>query len=129
MDEQLIRALRTANPWLRGEPLEPWFERFLPERYVPRRLRVRADHRVALVVGPRQAGKSTLIWKTLAEAGRPALFLNCEEPSVRTWLRSPALFLADLAELAPEVPILFFEEVKTEIDRAIIFRGLLLYWV
>ena len=90
MDEQLIRTLRTANPWLRGEPLEPWFQRFLPASYVQRRLEVRAGRRVALVVGPRQAGKSTLIWKTLADGGRPALFLNCEDPSVRTWLRSPA---------------------------------------
>lgn len=81
MDEHLIRALRTANPWLRGEPLGPWFERFLPVTYIPRRLRPRADHRVVLLVGPRQAGKSTLIWKTLAEDGRPALYLNCEDPS------------------------------------------------
>ncbi len=124
MDEQLIRALRTANPWLRDEPLEPWFERFLPVRYVRRRLRVRADHRVALVVGPRQAGKSTLIWKTLAEGGRPVLYLNCEDPSVRTWLRSPALFLADLAELAPEVPILFFEEVQFLPEAGLFLKGL-----
>ena len=124
MDEQLIRALRTANPWLRGEPLEPWFERFLPATYVPRRLKIQSDHRVALVVGPRQAGKSTLIWKTLAEDGRPALFLNCEDPSVRTWLRSPSLFLADLADLAPEVPILFFEEVQFLPEAGLFLKGL-----
>ena len=47
MDEQLIRALRTANPWLRGEPLEPWFQRFLPASYVQRRLEVRAGRRVS----------------------------------------------------------------------------------
>ncbi len=124
MDEQLIRALRTANPWLRGEPLAPWFERYLPATYIPRRLRVRADHRVALVVGPRQAGKSTLIWKTLADGARPALFLNCEDPSVRTWLRSPALFLADLEELAPQVSILFFEEVQFLPEAGLFLKGL-----
>ena len=124
MDEQLIRALRTANPWLRGEPLEPWFERFLPATYVPRQLQLRADHQVALVVGPRQAGKSTLIWKTLAKSGQPALFLNCEDPSVRTWLRSPVLFLADLAELAQEVPALFFEEVQFLPEAGLFLKGL-----
>ncbi len=79
---------------------------------------------MALVVGPRQAGKSTLIWKTLAESGRPALFLNCEEPSVRTWLRSPALFLADLAELAPQVPVLFFEEIQFLPEAGLFLKGL-----
>ena len=49
MDEQLIRTLRTTNPWLRGEPLEPWFGRFLPATYIRRRLRVQADHRVGLM--------------------------------------------------------------------------------
>ncbi len=124
VDEHLIRALRITNPWLRGEPLGPWFERYLPGSYVSRRLELRADHRVVLVVGPRQAGKSTLIWKTLAAGGRPALYLNCEEPSVRTWLRSPALFLADLEELAPEVPVLFFEEVQFLPEAGLFLKGL-----
>lgn len=124
MDEHLIRALRVANPWLRGEPLGPWFERFLPPVYVHRRLRLQPDHRVVLLVGPRQAGKSTLIWQTLASGGRPALYLNCEDPSVRTWLRSPALFLADLEEIAPEVPILFFEEVQALSEAGLFLKGL-----
>ncbi len=124
MDESLIRALRTANPWLRGEPLEPWFERYLPRIYVRRQLRVEADHRVVLVVGPRQAGKSTVIWRTLADAGRAALYLNCEDPSIRTWLSSPALFLADLEELAPDVPTLFFEEIQALPEAGLFLKGL-----
>jgi len=124
LDEQRIRALRTANPWLRGEPLTPWFARYLPARYVPRQLELFADHRVVLVVGPRQAGKSTLIWKTLAEKGQPALLLNCEDPSVRTWLRSPSLFLADLEELAPDATALFFEEVQFLPDAGLFLKGL-----
>jgi uncharacterized protein len=124
MDESLIRAVRTANPWLRGEPLGPWFARYLPAVYVRRQLRVVADHRVVLVVGPRQAGKSTVIWKTLADAGGPALYLNCEDPSIRTWLQSPALFLADLEELAPAVPALFFEEVQALPEAGLFLKGL-----
>lgn len=127
MDEPLIRALRVANPWLVGEPLEPWFEHWLPPDYVRRRLRLRPDHRVVLLVGPRQAGKSTLIWQTLARVGRPALYLNCEDPSVRTWLHSPALFLADLEEIAPRVPILFFEEVQALPEAGLFLKGLVDY--
>lgn len=100
MDPRLCRLVLAENPWLRGEDLLEWIRRFLPARYIPRRLRLSTDHRVGLVVGPRQAGKSTLIWKTLEEAAEPVLFLNCEEPSIREWLSSPAAFLADLAESA-----------------------------
>ncbi|MFY9820094.1 MAG: ATP-binding protein [Thermoanaerobaculia bacterium] len=100
MDPQLRRVVLAENPWLRGDDLQAWFQRFLPESYLPRRLRLVADHRVVLVVGPRQAGKSTLIWKTLAEAAEPVLYVNCEEPSMREWLSSPASFLADVAESA-----------------------------
>src|SRR6185295_15582600 len=104
MDPQLRRLILAENPWLRGEDLQAWIGRFLPANYIPRRLKLSADHRVVLVVGPRQAGKSTLIWKTLAEAGEPVFYLNCEEPSIREWLASPAAFLADLAEWARSGP-------------------------
>ena len=124
MDPQLRRVLLAENPWLRGEDLQEWFRRFLPPTYLPRKLRLSADHRVVLVVGPRQAGKSTLIWKTLAAAGEPALFLSCEEPSIREWLSSPAAFLADLQEVSGEVRTLFFEEVQRLPEAGLFLKGL-----
>jgi len=124
MDPQLRRVLVAENPWLRGEDLLEWIQRFLPASYIPRRLRLSADHRVVLVVGPRQAGKSTLIWKTLAEAAEPVLFLNCEEPSIREWLSSPAAFLADLTELAVPARTLFFEEVQRLPEAGLFLKGL-----
>ncbi len=125
MDAQLRRILLVENPWLRGEDLHAWFRRFLPDSYIPRQLRLTADHRVVLVVGPRQAGKSTLIWKTLAEADEAALFLNCEEPAIREWLSSPAAFLADLAEeIGPDVRTLFLEEVQRLPEAGLFLKGL-----
>jgi uncharacterized protein len=112
MNPQLRRVLRAENPWLRGEDLAAWLRRFLPARYIPRRLKLVAGRRAELVVGPRQAGKSTLVWKTLAEAGEPVLYLNCDEPSIRGWLASPAAFLADLAEVGPAVRALFLDEIQ-----------------
>ncbi len=124
MDEQLLRVLRTDNPWLTGAPLGPWIGRHLPAEWVPRRLRLSPGERVTLVIGPRQAGKSTLLWKHLEESGSPALHLNCEEPSVRDWLRSPALFLADLAELEIDVPAFFFEEIQALDEAGLFLKGL-----
>ena len=124
MEAQLRRVLLAENPWLAGEDLQAWIQRFLPASYIPRRLRLAADHRVVLVVGPRQAGKSTLIWKTLAEEGEPALYVNCEEPSMREWLTSPAAFLADLTESAGEARALFFEEVQRLPEAGLFLKGL-----
>lgn len=124
MDAQLRRVLLAENPWMRGEDLREWMQRFLPPNYISRRAQLTADHRVVLVVGPRQAGKSTLIWKTLAEAGEPVLYVNCEEPSMREWLSSPAAFLADVAEWAGQARTLFFEEVQRLPEAGLFLKGL-----
>jgi len=124
MNPQLRRVLLAENPWLQGEDLLAWIRRFLPPSYIPRRLRLVADERVVLVVGPRQAGKSTLIWKTLEQTAEPVLFVNCEEPSIREWLSSPAEFLADVAENAGEARALFFEEVQRLPEAGLFLKGL-----
>jgi uncharacterized protein len=124
MDAQLRRVLLAENPWLQGEPFRAQAERFVPDGYVERRLKLRFDHRVVLVIGPRQAGKSTLIWRTLAEAGEPVLYLNCEEPSVRGWLSSPVEFLLDLQESAREACGVFFEEVQRLPEAGLFLKGL-----
>jgi predicted AAA+ superfamily ATPase len=123
ISDRLLRVLRADNPWLDGEELGGWFGRHLPPRVIPRRPLPEGDGRVCLVVGPRQAGKSTLVWLTLERIGEPCLLLNCEEPSVREWLVSPATFLADCDELAPAVPALFFEEVQGLAEAGLFLKG------
>jgi predicted AAA+ superfamily ATPase len=123
IEDHLLRLLRKDNPWLDGAALEPWFARCLPQRYIPRRVALQPDERVCLVVGPRQAGKSTLIWNSLAQAGEPGLYLNCEEPAMREWLTSPASFLADLDGLAESIPSLFFEEVQRLTEAGLFLKG------
>jgi uncharacterized protein len=112
------------NPWLDGVPPAPWFSRHLPQRVLPRKPLPEADGRVSLIVGPRQAGKSTLVWLELQRRAEPCLLLNCEEPSVAGWLRSPATFLADVEDLAPAVPALFFEEVQRLDEAGLFLKGL-----
>ncbi len=77
MEDFVLRVLEADNPWLLKSDLGEWYHRFLPENYLPRDTQLSPDHRVCLVVGPRQVGKSTLIWKYLSEMEKPALFLNC----------------------------------------------------
>lgn len=125
MDQNLLRVVTADNEWLEGKPLGPWYARRLPPSYLPRSLTLApADERVTLVIGPRQSGKSTLIWHTLSATGKPCLYLNCEDPAIRSWLVSPGAFLADLDELVPPETPLFFEEVQALEEAGLFLKGL-----
>lgn len=119
-----LKVLVADNPWLEGGDVDSWYTAFLPERFIPRFFRLEADHCVCLVVGPRQAGKSTLIWKALAEAGRPCLYLNCEEPAIRQWLISPASFLNDIDALTEKDTPVFFDEIQYLEEAGLFLKGL-----
>lgn len=131
MRQGLRDILIRDNPWLENpETLESWFEGRLPARYIPRETvalkasRWREANRAHLVVGPRQAGKSTAIWAHLAALGEPALFIDCEQPLIQEWCRSAPLFLSEL-ETALERPVtLFFEEAQHLDNAGLFVKGL-----
>ncbi|MFO8072600.1 MAG: ATP-binding protein [Polyangia bacterium] len=131
MDPMLRRLLHATNPWL-AEPDElPQHARGrLPERFVPRsaadglRDALVDTRRAHLVVGPRQAGKSTLIWSLIFEDGGPLLYLSCEEPLVRQWCASPGMVAAELDEWVPRGGIVFFEEAQWLDDAGLFLKGL-----
>ena len=125
MDQQLLRAVAADNDWLDGKMLKAWYGRHLPAGYLRRSLQLGpADERVTLVIGPRQSGKSTLLWHTLAATSKPFLYLNCEDPAIRSWLISPGTFLADIAEIVPPGLPLFFEEVQALDEAGLFLKGL-----
>ena len=78
IQDSALQVLLADNPWLTDRS-SPAANRFVPAGYVARHTRLTAGQRVCLVVGPRQAGKSTLIWKTLLDRGQPFLYVNCDE--------------------------------------------------
>ncbi len=131
MDRVLQTILLRDNPWL-VDPgqVEDWLSARLPATYLPRRAaRETGKHwniqgRAHLVIGPRQAGKSTLIWAHLAARDEPALFIDCEQRLVRDWCFSAPLFLADLEKLVPRPVTLFFEEVQHLDEAGLFFKGL-----
>lgn len=131
MRQELQALLLRDNPWLENEKaLTSWLGSRLPARYVPRETvtrnasRWREANRAHLVVGPRQAGKSTALWAHLAAVGEPALFIDCEQPLVQEWCRSAPLFLSEL-ESALERPVaLFFEEAQHLDNAGLFVKGL-----
>lgn len=131
MDATLETVLVGDNPWLEDRSrLRPWLKGRVPSSYVPRRALEQARRRWSdggkahLVIGPRQAGKSTAVWAYLAEQGKPVLFLDCEQPLVRAWLSSPPSFLADYGRLVTEPVLLFIEEAQHLEEAGLFIKGL-----
>jgi len=131
MNSELRALLLRDNPWLRRpEELGAWLRHRLPEHFVARRVlseqgeRWQQLDRAHLVVGPRQAGKSTVLWAHLAELGAEALFVDCEQPLVQEWCRSAPLFLDGLEEVVHHPVALFFEEAQHLENAGLFLKGL-----
>lgn len=130
MHRDLQAVLLHDNPWLRHpERLEGWLRFRLPDSYLSRNAERSAQrwaqpNRAHLVIGPRQAGKSTLLWHYLASLGRPVLYVDCEQALVQDWCRSAPLFLEDLEKLLPRPTPLFFDEVQHLDEAGLFFKGL-----
>lgn len=119
MDGAIRTRIEQMNPWI-GRPglAARHAQRQRPSTYIERRAaaslaeasaHVRLAH---LLIGPRQAGKSTLIWSMVARERRPLLFLNCEDPLARAWCNSAVEFGHELDEWLPEGGFLFLEEAQ-----------------
>lgn len=123
----LLQRLRQTNPW--------WFEDVAvgsaqptPPRWTDR-LHVDVSrwgepNRAHLIVGPRQAGKSSLAWSVLRDLERP-LFLNLEEHVFRGWCSSPAGFVSDLRGLGRTPQCLFLDEVQWLDQAALFVKGVI----
>lgn len=128
MDPVTFRVLLGHNPWLQAP--EKWGEtvqRHLPQPYVPRALSSALKderNKVHLVIGPRQSGKSTLVWQHLSAQPEPFLLINCEELSLRNLCESPALFLSKIREITSQMPGFFFEEIQHLPEAGLFLKGL-----
>ena len=76
--DSILNILLADNPWLEGDDPQKWMHRYIPDTYITRNTVVSPDEMVSLVIGPRQVGKSTLIWKTLQSGDSHCLLVNCE---------------------------------------------------
>ncbi len=122
--DSVLNVLMADNPWMEGADTDEWVMKYLPSPYIERRAKIKIGRRVTLVIGPRQVGKSTLIWKTLAGEEGPYLYVNCEERAIVDWAVSPALFVRALENLIAPGTIVFFEEVQRLDEAGLFLKGL-----
>ena len=130
MDADLLALLELGNPWLTEPGRFPdEMSRRVPEHWIPRAregdLHWPVPGKANLLVGARQVGKSSLLWRRCVERGTPPLFVNAEEPAIRQWSRSPTRVLADLRGLLrPGMPVLI-DEAQLLPDAGLLCKGLI----
>lgn len=129
MNSDLQEILREDNPWLDDDDLlAGWLESRVPPGFLPRCAQAgdlwEETDLAHLVIGPRRAGKTTLLRSWLAERGEPALAIDCEQQAVQRWCRSAPLFLRELRELVPGTPALLFDEIQHIEEAGLFVKGL-----
>lgn len=118
MDSHLVNSIYQQNPWLR-HPDTPIVK---PNQYIDR-LQLNFlkmpdwDNLWSILVGPRQAGKTT-IGKHLCQLlldekrFRQVLYLNCDYPEFRQWLKSSHFLIEAENMFSLKNYILFIDEVQ-----------------
>ena len=125
---EIQNRIRQMNPWMTyPDQAGAYISRLLPPVYVDRAAERSAvsDQRANLIVGCRQSGKSTMIWHRIGGFAPNILFLNMEDPLLRSGLASPV----ELAELVREdykfVEALFIDEIQHMEEAGLFVKGLI----
>ena len=125
-----VQLVRRTNPWLESPAtFVTEAERRQPASWIARHLagseRWPVKGRAHLVVGARQVGKTSWLWRRLVEAGQVPLALDGAEPIVQEWASSPGLAAADLRALVqPGTPILLDEAQHLD-EAGLLIKGLI----
>jgi predicted AAA+ superfamily ATPase len=131
MKADLIKIVDILNPWLKDPSC--WASEIakkVPGNYVQRSFfesqskKWENKKKVHLIVGARQAGKSTVIWKHLAKKNGRVLYLNCEEALIREWCLSPSLFYDDIKGYLNQIDVIFLEEAQHLKEAGLFLKGL-----
>ena len=128
MDNETRERLLFLNPWHADRAaFQEATERRLPKVMLARAVApLEADTKKAtLIVGPRQAGKSTWVWSQLAGLD-PAtvLVIDCEDSLLRALCSSAIGFLRAVKGLLPSVSTVFLEEAQNLEEAGLFIKGL-----
>lgn len=117
MKDQLIALIHQANPWLKDERSPIFRDGYIPRLQTDKLLLPEWDNLWLILVGPRQAGKTTLakyLSQELIKQKRfeNLLYLNCDLLEIRQWLTSPLFINEAIDEFRLKKPIILIDEVQ-----------------
>jgi predicted AAA+ superfamily ATPase len=115
---RLIQEVEQQNPWL-NQPGVPVIDLTIYHQRIqlPMLLNPEWDSLWTILIGPRQAGKTTLgkyLCQQLITQNRYSelLYLNCDLLSIREWLESPLFISEAMKQFNLKAPIIFIDEVQ-----------------
>lgn len=117
MKDQLINLIYQANPWIKDPDHPILYDGYIPRLQTEKLLLSEWDNLWIVLVGPRQAGKTTLakyLSQRLLQQKRfeTLLYLNCDVLEVREWLTSPLFIQEAMDEFSLKKPIILIDEVQ-----------------
>ena len=117
MKDRLIGLIHQANPWLKMPDFPIWNNHYIARFQTEKLLLSEWDELWLVLVGPRQAGKTTLakyLSEVLIKRKRfgTLLYLNCDLLEVRQWLINPLFIKEAMDEFQLKKPIILIDEVQ-----------------
>lgn len=117
MHDQLIDLIHQANPWLNNPKSQISTDHYITRLQTEKLLLPEWDSLWLILIGPRQAGKTTLsryLSQKLIQKKRfeTLLYLNCDLLEIRRWLTSPLFIKEAMDEFGLKNPIILIDEVQ-----------------
>ncbi len=125
---EIQNRLKQFNPWLiQPDKAEEFIDRFLPDLYITREVEKTPlqRNRALLIVGPRQAGKSTLVWRLLHRYIPDILFLNMGDPLLKLECQPAADFIDLLRQHYSFIKAIFIDEIQHLEEAGLFVKGLI----
>jgi len=117
MNDLLISLINQANPWIQDPSVSIVQNGYIPRLQAKKLLSPEWDTLWLVLVGPRQAGKTTLAKFVSSELIKQQrfdtlLYLNCDLFEIRQWLTSPLFIQEAIEEFKLKKPIILIDEVQ-----------------
>jgi predicted AAA+ superfamily ATPase len=124
---ELSQRIIQFNPWLvKPKAGNVLLKKYIPIPYIHREIEGSLHNagKAVLVIGPRQSGKSTIIWHTIKELIPNVLFLNMEDPLLRLSLNSPIDFTDLVEKEYPFIKAVFIDEIQHMEEAGLFIKGI-----
>jgi len=124
---EIENRIRQLNPWIiRPEKTTEFLDRVIPRVYVNRTVEHTSirTNRALLIVGPRQSGKSTMAWYMLKDFFPDLLFLNMEDPLIKTGCNDSIDFVEYVRTNFTELKALFIDEIQHMDEAGLFVKGI-----
>ena len=126
----LLERLLQINPWIgragNAEQARNMIKALMPVEYISRQASnpVVVQDKAAVIIGPRQAGKTTFSWHCLQQFIPDVLYLNMEDVLLKSELGSPFILTDLLRDRLSFIQALFIDEIQHMQEAGLFLKGL-----